>query len=237
MAITDNLIAYWKLDEASGDRADSYGSETLIDGGSHGRVAGPGNLPWAVQIANGSSLTKVSDSNLQNTGPFTVVGWFKLTGLSAAKYPTLIGKSPPTVEWTLGFNGDNMNLNLAVSPDTTNLTWVSSTTLSNGTWYFFVAGYDGSQTFFYTNNGTPNTTTYSSGIYSGSNTLYLGWAFDGGTEVDIAGVAFWKRALTSNERSWLYNAGSGQSNYLSYPGEPRNASPISRVAVHRAANW
>ena len=31
MALTDNLVSYWKLDESSGNAADSVGSNTLTN--------------------------------------------------------------------------------------------------------------------------------------------------------------------------------------------------------------
>lgn len=218
MAIADNLVAYWKLDEASGSRADSYGSETLTDNGTHGRVTGPGNLSYAASFTDNNTFQKNSDAALVNTGNFTIAGWFKTTSLGAGQYPSLMGKSPAAVEWTLGFNGDNMSLSLGVSPDGSNITWAGSSALSNGVWYFLTAWYDGGHIYISINDAAPTSSVYSSGIYSGTAPFYIGWSFSG-IGLAIAGVAFWKRALTSAERTWLYNGGNGRANYLA-PAAP-----------------
>lgn len=40
MAIIDNLVSYWKLDEASGNALDAHGSNTLIE--TSGAIAAAG---------------------------------------------------------------------------------------------------------------------------------------------------------------------------------------------------
>ena len=52
MALTDNLVSYWKLDESSGNAADSVGSNTLTNTGTATYAAGKINNGVVV---NGSS--------------------------------------------------------------------------------------------------------------------------------------------------------------------------------------
>jgi hypothetical protein len=84
MALTDSLISYWKLDEASGSRADSHGADTLAETGSVG--SGTGIISSAASFGNNSAnyLGHASNTDLQ-TGDvdFTWAGWVKFTDLSS----------------------------------------------------------------------------------------------------------------------------------------------------------
>lgn len=54
MALTDNLVSYWKLDESSGNASDSVGSNTLTNNGTAGYASGKINN--AVDFGTGDNL-------------------------------------------------------------------------------------------------------------------------------------------------------------------------------------
>ena len=67
------------------------------------------------------------------------------------------------------------------------------------------------------NDGTVDSVSHSGGVYNGTADFALGALFIGTPSYHFDGlvdeVGFWKRVLTSQERTDLYNSGSG----LEYP--------------------
>ena len=75
MALTDNLVSWWELDEASGTRNDAHGSNHLTDGNTVAQVAGKvGNAAQFV-AANAESLSIADNANLSVSGVFSVCAW------------------------------------------------------------------------------------------------------------------------------------------------------------------
>src|SRR5258708_7847472 len=57
-AITDNLVSFWKLDEASGTRTDSVGSNNLTSNNSVGQSVG--------KVSNAAHFTATSNQYLSS---------------------------------------------------------------------------------------------------------------------------------------------------------------------------
>jgi len=87
--------------------------------------------------------------------------------------------------------------------------------MSDGNWHMITVTYDGSDIKMYTDNGTPVTTAWSSGLaYAATNYVRIGCNNDSGTDQvfmngTIDEVGFWSRALSATEVGQLYNGGSG----------------------------
>jgi hypothetical protein len=108
MALTDNLISFWKLDETSGNAIDAHGSNTLT------AVASPGTAAGKIETArtfNGSSqyFSVASNASVQvGDEDFYVAGWVYLNSVTAVnrivvgKYNTNTGQHR---QWLLFFRG------------------------------------------------------------------------------------------------------------------------------------
>ena len=82
--------------------------------------------------------------------------------------------------------------------------------LSEDTWYHYVAQVrHGTDVRYRVNNGSWVSTDFTGDIQSSNDAFKLGKRFDG--LVDEA--AFWSKAITDEECSWLYNGGYGFSLY------------------------
>jgi hypothetical protein len=95
---------------------------------------------------------------------------------------------------------------------------VSGDTLSDGVWMFIVAWYSSAdqKVYIQCDNGTPVEAAWTGGTQSSSGAGFsIGGADVGGGHFNgsIDSVSFWKRVLTSQERTDLYNGGNG----LDYP--------------------
>lgn len=220
MAYTDNLIAYWPCDEASGDLIDAHGSNDLTDVNTVGATTGKVSGGRDFEAADDERFTS-SDSASFSTGDidFTIQAWVKLEskaqgGGIVAKW--LTGEN----EYILFYSELGDRFAFGVSPDGSAATVVSANNLgspSTGVWYLVHAWHDATanEIGIAINAGTPDTAAHSTGVRDGTAELWIGGNPDapGLNELDgvLDEIAFWKRLLTSEERTSLYNGGAGRS--------------------------
>ncbi len=217
MALTDNLVAYYKLDEASGNATDALGANDLTN--TNGVTAATGKVSGARSFAAASSqyLTHASNASFV-TGDidFTVAGWVNPT--TTGSFPVIANKgwagSGSTREWILYINGTpqfEFSVEKADGSGSAAVQW--GTGPSTSTWYHVVAWHDSvnNQLCIAVNNGTPVTSSYSAGVSTGTGAFQLGRSE--GQSIFWNGLidefGFWKRVLTSGERTSLYNGGNG----------------------------
>ncbi len=216
-SLNTSLIAYWKLNEASGTRFDSVGSNDLADRNTVTSAAGKVGNAAEFVAANVEDLNIADNADLSmgDNVSYTIAGWFRIT--STAVTQQIItkrtgGNDGTLKEYMLRLDNGDPTLYWANSVDTSfdKLSW--GVTLSTATWYFFVFGYDATadQFFVNINNATAVTKADSIGSWNQLNPFQIGGAnddanFDG--LIDEVGV--WKRVLTSGEQTELYNSGNG----------------------------
>lgn len=227
MALIDNLISYWKLDESSGDAADAHGSNTLVNTGT----------PYgAGKINNGAAFDadgKLGDADIDAfdftaTNPFSVSCWVKPTNdvncyitskyfIGAAEYGWYLRITGAAGAKKIRFlHSSNSLLDQAILVD-------GSTSITTGSWFHVVMTYSGSGVAsgvaLYVNSagetesvifdalGTVPANTVAFNLGNANNATAN--AMDG--VLDEVGI--WSRALTATEVTDLYNGGSG----LAYP--------------------
>ena len=221
MALTDNLVSYWKLDEASGNAADSVGSNTLTNRNTTAYAAGKINNGADLEATsdNGFSITDASQSGLDFSDALTFAGWIKLESAPASYY-SMIGKRVGTGNQRsylfYGLNGNLVFDNSSTGSDGSSVS-VTATT-NTATWYHVAVTKTGTTVKFYLNGsqqGATQTATLSS-IYNSTAPFELGWWSDN-ADADLDGFmdewGVWSRVLSDAEITELYNSGAG----LSYP--------------------
>lgn len=228
MALTDNLVGYYKLDEASGNASDSVAGNTMTNNGSATYASAKINNGV---VLNGSSqyLTAGNSSlfNFERTDPFSFSFWVKSN--STAYF------EPVAKNVTSGsYNGYHSGMSVA-----NNELWMSlinnagvneatikanpSPSLATSTWYHIVITYSGSSNVagikFYVNGTeqTSRTTIQNNLTASISTSVVCQIGGRGGANYLLNGnldeLGIWSRALSSGEISTLYNGGAG----LAYP--------------------
>lgn len=215
--LTDNLISFWALDEASGNAVDSYGANTLTE--TSGTIASAGggrdfeadDSEWFEVNSNASLATGDID--------FTVAAWVNAESLdgtirdAASKF-----SSGASGEWILGWNGVSryrFSVRNAADSATTTQTFTSLGLPTVSTNYLLIGWHDSVNNLLcvQANGGAVDSQAYSGGVLSGSSKFILGNR-DGATSYwdgIIRRVMFWKRVLTANERTFLYNGGLGRT--------------------------
>lgn len=209
------------MDEHSGTRVDSHGSNDLTDVGSTGFATGKINDAAAFTFPFGERL-EIADNTDISTGDidFTLAAWIYPT--QASDPMNIIAKwkfDDGNQEYAFYQGSFTSRFNFKVSSAGNNETNVtaSSVALSNDTWYFAVMWHDSvnNEIAIQVNDGTVHTTSHSGGVFDSASKLVFGT----GTLAEasftgrIDSVSFWKRLLTSGERTSLYNGGAG----LDYP--------------------
>lgn len=211
-----NLISYWSLEEASGTRNDAHGTNHLTDNNSVTQTTGKvGNAAQFVR-ANSESLSRTSNASLQAGDiDLTMACWVYLA--SNSEFQGIAGKwaVSPNKEYMLNYTG--LVYQFGVSSDGAAQTTRDATSFGKPlteTWHYVVAWHDATENTIniQVDNGAIDSTSYSSGITTTATTFYLGQLALGyhfGGLIDEVGL--WKRVLTSDERTWLYNSGNGRS--------------------------
>lgn len=213
-----DLISLWKLDETSGTRVDSIGDNDLTDNSTVGSATG--------LINRGASFTGALESlSIDDNASINVSGninwsysvWVKLANKTFS-YGILNKGTPSTGEWHLEYlsSSDRFRFGVRGSAKTT----VSANELGSpvaGVWYHILVWHDADndEIGIQVNNGTSDVSSHSSGVKIGTDTFHIGRnpgvfnpPLNGGL---IDEVKFWKKILTTQEKSDLYNSGSGIS--------------------------
>lgn len=207
---TTGLIAYWKMDETTGDRADSHGSFTLS--GSAGYVSGvQGN---AADCSGSLSLAEKSPGHsagalFGTSGPFTMCGWIYGSPSLTTGFQTIF----------YAFNGGNVILVRFFGSDMSCLIWDTTwREVGNqgydfkGSWNFVAFGVDAAdKPFFRVNTDARNTGAARTGDAARALNTYLNQLGAGNPCAYLDEWSVWQRALTDGELDWLYNSGAGRT--------------------------
>lgn len=217
-----SLVAYWKLDEASGARADSAGSSNLSDVNTVTQAVGKVANAAQFTAANSECLNIASNAALSMGDiDFTIALWVYFDALGAdralvAKYNSFGTTRDYMVKFITGSN----RFQFIVSPDGSADATVSANSFgapTTATWYFIVAWHNATANTIniQINDGTVDSAAHATGVFASSAAFRLGARADGIQFHDgrLDEVGIWKRVLTSAERTALYNGGSG----VTYP--------------------
>jgi hypothetical protein len=223
MALADNLVSVWALDESSGNALDSFGTNTLTE--TSGTIdAATGKLSGARDFELGDTeYFTIADNASLSTGDidWTFAVWVNMESLPAAATIAVKGNGSG-FEWILDYvGGGTTRFRLRVFAAAgfgTNGTVQADNfgAPSTGTWYLITCGHDSvnNLVFIAVNAGTRNTSSYSSGSYDSTGAFFLGNdPFNAYYDGLLDEAIFWKRVITTTEATQLYNAGAG----LAYP--------------------
>jgi hypothetical protein len=219
--LNNGLIAYWKLDEPSGTRADSEPTGTaqaLTDSGTVGST--PGKIGNAANWPGGvfKNLSRADSADLSiGSSSFTFAGWTYLTDQS--QNVTIACKATDTgagaFEYRL-FCPATTRLTLRVGNQAGTFGDVSSAvgSVPLNTPVFFCAIFDAAAgtLSIRINNGSFVSQSYTGGCWDSAAPFYLGFIPNSnpfGGLVDELG--FWKRALTVDEADELWASGQGKT--------------------------
>lgn len=217
--LKNNLISYWSLNNTLNDL---HGSNNLTNKNSCPFGSG---LVYANCLAPngivGYGHAYINDNAPLSIGvgqSFSVAAWFNLT--TYGDWMPLVVKSvdSTTFEYRLSIDDADSKISFYTKDDGGTMSQAQLTSLSiTGVWSFIVAWYDSVATKLNIqfNNGTviqssAGVNGATDGVGSFNVGDYIGNGEDGRVYNGLIGpVALWKRVLTSDERTQLYNSGNG----------------------------
>lgn len=211
--LLDGLVSYWPLDEESGTRYDSVGSNDLTDNNTVGFDTGVNGNAASFVAANTEYLSRASVSQ---SAEWTMAVWAK-SGDANAGFVHIAGTWPNENGGLLGtlLTGAPTNFNAVLWGGTgaafTNIT--SNVPNGAGNWHLLVGWFDGDKLHLQVDGGTIVDSASLGSIWTGAGTLYVGSQFPGehqSTNGQLDEVAIWSRVLSEEERAELYAMGAGK---------------------------
>lgn len=230
MALIDNIVSYWKLDEASGNAADSAGSNTLTN--TNTATFG------AAKINNGAYLASASSQYFVKTSPSGIpvgnsarsfnVWYYSPDASTVQKNHCLIGYGAASnyalQHFGIGWDGVSSS----------SLVWngyaadvIQNYTFLNNTWYMLTGTFNGTTARVYVNGTELGAGTNVSNWNTSSSDLNVGRSIQVAYYLNgrMDEVGIWSRALSGAEITELYNAGAGlQYPFSVAPAFSRNAT-------------
>ena len=224
-SLKNNLVSWWALDEVSAGmapvaRLDSHGVNHLTDNGTVPSAVGKVSLATQHTNAVPDWLSHVSNASLQ-TGDidYTVACWGYLDNLAGVQ--VLCAKDNPGVaadrEWAVYYNAGPGRFGFSTFTPVGVVHNLSAATMgapAATTWYFIVAWYEAATNTMsiQVNDGAIDTLGTGGALQAaGAAEFQIGSRQGPNSPLDgrVDEVGFWKRLLTAEERTALYNSGAG----------------------------
>lgn len=210
-----DAVAYWKLDEATGTRADATGNgHDLSASGAPGSASG--------QIGNALSLSGAATDHLfaadapavSPSGSFTYALWVYFTTKTKNHHLLNHGVFAPNAGYALRRYHAADKLQWGVSADGASTVIAELAAPPVGEWHLVIVGCDSAanEISIQLDDGAPVTAPHTGCAFDSAMDLKLGINQTGSTgtldgRIDEAGL--WHRALSGAERAELWNGGSG----------------------------
>jgi len=228
--LPNNLVAYWTLDELSGTREDEKGTNHLTDNNTVTQALGKKVRGAQFTRANSEYLSVADNSDISMGDiDFTIAFWFYMDSVPPSSGDTafnFVAKGSSNVaaqnEYLVrvnnatGLGGTRPIVEFVVANGINSTTLSSTVILSINTWYFVVVWHDSVNDTMNVqiNGGAIDSTSRSGGSFDSTHEFTMGnepTTHGGFHDGRIDEVGIWKRVLTAEERSLLYNSGRGNS--------------------------
>lgn len=208
MAIIDDLISYYKLDESSGDAIDAHGSNDGTVSGATQNVSGKINTAYDFEQSNFDKINLNSKIFTSDTTTFSVGGWVKAEANGKRQF--ILGRTLGGYLW-LGYQtADWTGIGMGVYDGS----WHSVTDGSDfsvGSWMHIIGTYDGTTLRLYIAGVEVADTAWTGTLtHTGSNNMVIGdnntdnvatRSFDGLLDE----MGFWNKCLSPTEVLALSN--------------------------------
>ena len=215
---TGGLISWWDMTEASGNRADSHGSNPAVDINTVDQRTGPGGASTASDhLSNADERFHIAAPHGMGFDSLTsvsVCGWFVCDVSNIPHYIVHLGtdyNSPTAFDYQLRRNATTTATELRMGSTAAGRTSQIGATVANGVWAFFYFYYDADsgEMGLSINDGAVSSKAVAGTRVESGTTMYLGFAqpsygMDGG----LASIAVYDQVLDASVVTTLYNGGT-----------------------------
>lgn len=226
---TTNLVAFYKLNESSGDALDISGNgRTFTDNGTVASTTGSiGGATVNVRTLDrpaGKYFSRADDDNLDvgDGESFTISFWAKVSssmgnwnsgGIFSKRNAAGASDAGYSIDLRRGDSDVYIRYNAVSDGSTTVGDTNTDTGIATDAWAHYMMVFTADATVItYVNNAQYNSDDASSVTGSLANAIpsYIGqrmYNSQGDIIADVSHIGFWKKALTSTERAAVYNSG------------------------------
>jgi hypothetical protein len=209
-SLLTGLIAYWKLNETSGNVASEVGTFPGTATGGTPTYDASGKLDRCLTFAGAEYMSMGTTSSLKPTSAFSVSAWFKTSG---SGYKCIVSNYVYDVDvWGWGITTEATKIRAAIGNGTSSVVADGVTTVTGGAWFHAVITFDGSYLRLYINGTQDGSFPYAVPIgYIAGSDFEVGGRDGGAAPLtgSVDEVGYWNRALTTGEITSLYNSGTG----------------------------
>jgi hypothetical protein len=222
MALSDNLVAYYKLDETSGTTAyDALGNYNGTNNGA--TVNQSGKIGKAYSFDGTNDYVQIGDADLFdiNNNNFSINLW-----INPSSWTGTMGIVSKSVDigsskgWVLYRDSVSNKLEFRLNDGSMKKATFTSSSISSGSWKMISIVYSDTNgnVILYEDGSYVQTVSISAGDCRTTADITLGFADSWNAYFPglIDEVGMWNRALSSTEVGELYNSGYG----LTYPFNP-----------------
>lgn len=218
MSLLTNIVAYWKLDESSGNAADATGNGfTLTNNASV--TYGTGLIHNGVACVGGVTqfLSRADNLGITN-GNITMALWIKLNNeIASGQWGLAIkGDAGTNINYIIVYQYNGGTRRIVLNRQQQNLAnneTYYNIALGTSGWHQIVLTYDGTNIGGYVDTvAVSNVATTGDGSSGGANLTEIGRAHgytDSCPDATLDEVPIYSRVLSSGEVGQLYNGGAG----------------------------
>lgn len=222
--LLDNLIGYWDLSEASGNRADGHTNGiTLTDVNTVGSTTGVGGSGAASDHVSANSERLDATNALINQGDgnaFSVCFWNKRdtggSGNACVQYYQAAADRGWVADWT----GSKYRLLVYSGTSIVATAQTAASYPADDTWHFVRCWYDptvgaNGTAYVSVDNAAASSAAASATLKAEDAALFsIGrWLVNQHIDGSFQACGVWHRVLTTAEAAWLYNSGSSARLY------------------------
>lgn len=239
MALTDNLVSYWKLDESSDGsgavtRDDAHSTNDLTDNNT--TPSGTGKINNGANFAEANTeylaIADASQTGLDVSGDLSMQAWIKPANGGANRL--VVSKANGSGEFGFTMLQTSVNSILSTVDQDTGPTRSQARTsgtvdVTGSVWTHVVVTFNASNgqiTIYFDGSSQALNidTTNARGINNNAEPFSIASSGSGGNSYNglIDEVGIWSRVLTGTEVGELYNSGAG----LAYPFTPPSATTV-----------
>ena len=211
MALTDNLLAFYKLSNLT----DSSGyNRTLTNNGNVSFASGKlGNA--AVFDGAAKEQLVIADTAIGNFGSsnFTLAGWFNPNSINGVVGVLAEHDGFNPLSWGVFLFNEGISFYGLNIPELGSVNWIGGGSVNINEWQHFVAKREGSTFKMILNNSVVGSQTIDGTTGEPNLPVCIGSDLNGSTNAAFDGkidaVGIWNRALSDAEVAELYNNGTG----------------------------
>lgn len=206
-----DIVAWWSMDETSGNRADSTGSYDLTDVNTVGYTSGLVGNAASFDSSN-SEYFSSSFAGCTGDNDFSVVGWLYSTDIT--KISQILYDYAVAPNRTMFFRQQSTgSLLFSVSADGTTVTNRGFGSLSVNTWHFFFIYHDAAadEIGASLDDGSITTSSHSGGCHDNSLDITVSDGSAVGWDGYLDEIVWYDQVLSSADVTYLYNSGAGRA--------------------------